>query len=130
MLSGSLMLSLSGSLVLANQSDLQLAEKARIDVAKVGIGREARVEVSLKDRTKIKGYVSQVEADSFVVTDAGGATRSVAYADVAKVSKKSNGFWTRTKVITAVAVGVGLIVTWSIVKGAFCDGGAGDRGPC
>lgn len=124
------MLSMLGLNGLANQSDAQLAEKTRIEVAKAGIGKDARVEVELKDRTKIKGYVSQVEPDSFVVTDANGTFRSVAYVDVAKVSKKSAGFWTRTKVITAAAFGAGLIVTWIIVKPALCDGGAQNRGPC
>ena len=105
-------------------------DRARIEVAKAGLGKDARVEVELNDKTKVKGYVSNVEADAFTIIDGSGAATRIAFADVKNLNKKSGGFWTRTKVITAAAVGAGLVVTWIVVKPVLCDGGAQSRGPC
>src|SRR5262250_3263998 len=64
----------------------QLTEKVRLGVLKLGVGRDARVEVTLQDRTKLAGYISEVNDGSFVVANVktGGAT-TVAYADVTRV---------------------------------------------
>ncbi len=106
-------------------------EKARASIAELGVGKDARVEVKLRDNIKLKGYISKAAADSFSITDSKtGATRTVAYADVTQVSKKGSGLSTRTKVIIGAAVAAGLIVGWQIIKPALCDGGAQDRGPC
>ncbi|HEX8851853.1 MAG TPA: hypothetical protein VF754_00120 [Pyrinomonadaceae bacterium] len=111
--------------------EAQMAEKARARVARIGVGRDARVEVKLRDKTKLKGYVSDAGADSFTVMDSKtGASRTLAYADVAQVSKQGNGLSTRTKAIIGAAVATGVVVTWLIVKPALCDGGAQQRGPC
>ncbi|HEX9919653.1 MAG TPA: hypothetical protein VGA87_10825 [Pyrinomonadaceae bacterium] len=98
---------------------------------KLGIGERARVEVKLRDDSRLKGYVSAAGADSFTVTDAKtGASTVLAYRDVAQVKKPGNGLSTMTKVLIGGAVAAGLIVTWQIVKPALCDGGAQHRGPC
>ncbi|HEV2707994.1 MAG TPA: hypothetical protein VGV59_18895 [Pyrinomonadaceae bacterium] len=110
---------------------VQQTEKARSNVARLGVGKDARVEVKLRDNTKFKGYVSEVGRDTFAVTDEKtGASRTVAYADVAQVSRRGNGLSTRTKALIGAAVATGVVVTWLIVKPALCDGGAQSRGPC
>ena len=111
--------------------DTRLTEQTRAAVQKAGVGREARVEVKLRDDTKVKGYVSAAGADSFTVTDTKtGAAQTLAYTDVARVQRQGNGLSGRTKVIIGAAVAAGLVVTWLIVKPALCDGGAQTRGPC
>ena len=132
MLVGALMSTFIGfqSVQAKAEKEVDPAEKARISVAGMGVGKEAKVEVKLRDNTKLKGYVSGVEEDSFTVTDKTGTPRSVAYTDVAKVSKQGNGWSTRTKAIVGAAVAAGAIITWIIVKPALCDGGAQSRGPC
>lgn len=108
-----------------------MAEKARMDVARLGVGKEARVEVKLRDNTKLKGYVSEVGRDTFTVTDSKtGASRTLAYEDVSQVSRRGNGLSTRTKALIGAAVATGVVVTWLVVKPALCDGGAQSRGPC
>src|SRR4051812_49938748 len=78
----------------------QPAEQARARVQKIGVGRDARVEVKLRDNTKLKGYVSAAAGDSFTVTDAKtGAARTVDYAEVARVKKPGGGLSTRTLLI-------------------------------
>lgn len=107
------------------------SERARASIAKIGTGKDARVEVKLRDNTKLKGYVSEAAVDTFTVIDSRtGAASVVAYADVAQVSKQGNGLSTLTKVIIGAAIATGVIVGWQIVKPALCDGGAQHRGPC
>lgn len=111
--------------------DARLAGKARVNILKVGTGEKARVEVKLRDDTRLKGYVSEVGADTFTVTDARtGASSVVAYNNVAQVKKSGNGFSTMTKVLIGSAVAAGVIIGWQIVKPVLCDGGAQSRGPC
>jgi hypothetical protein len=111
--------------------EARLAHQARIGILKLGTGERARVEVKLRDDTRLKGYVSAAGTDSFTVTDRRtGAATVVAYTDVAQVKKAGNGFSTMTKVIIGGAVAAGVIIGWQIVKPALCDGGAQHRGPC
>jgi len=108
-----------------------LAGQARVRILKLGTGERARVEVKLRDDTKVKGYVSAAGTDSFTVMDARtGATTVVAYGDVAQVKKSGNGLSTMTKVLIGGAVAAGVIIGWQVVKPALCDGGAQSRGPC
>lgn len=133
MLVGALAFTLSGfrPVHAKGVEDAQLAEKARLSIARLGVGKDARVEIKLRDNTKVKGYVSLAEEDSFTIMDSKtGVSRTVAYSDVAKVSKQGNGFSTMTKVLIGAAAVVGAIVVWQVVKPALCDGGAQSRGPC
>jgi hypothetical protein len=99
------------------------AEQARAGVAKAGVGQKARVEVRLRDNTKLKGYVSEAGADSFTLNDAKtGAARSIAYADVAQVRRQGGGLSTGTKAIIWGGVAAGAAITLYAVRGAFCDG--------
>lgn len=114
----------------AQTGDSPLAARARAKVESMGLGHNAKVEVKLHDKTKLKGYLSAKEQDSFTVTDSKtGATSSMRYADVAEVKKSGGGFSTKSWVILGV-VAAGAITTWFIVKPVLCDGGAQSRGPC
>jgi hypothetical protein len=85
-------------------SNLQLAEKARMDVQKRGVGEKSRVTVRLRDRTEVKGYISQVEADTFQVTDwKSGQVTTVAYQDVTRI--RGGGISTGAK----IAIGAGVV---------------------
>ena len=103
--------------------DARLVEKARAKVAKLGVGQDARVEVKLRDNTKLNGYVSAAGEDSFTVTNSKtGTSSTVAYTDVAQVKEKGGGLSTRTKVIIGAAVAAGVAIVLYTVRGAFCDG--------
>ena len=98
-------------------------EKARAGISKAGVGEKARVEVTLRDNTRLKGYVSEAGENSFTLTDAKtGASNRVAYADVASVSKKGGGLSTSTKAIIAGASVAAAAIVLYTVRGAFCDG--------
>lgn len=102
------------------------AGKTRSEVAKLGVGSKARVEVRLRDKTKVKGYVSAAGQDSFNVTDRKtGETRTVAYAEVSKVRRPGGGLSPLTWGIIGGAAAAAIIVGVTVVKPVLCDGGAG-----
>ena len=103
------------------EKDASHAQKVKAGIVKLGVGQSSRVSLTLKDKTKVAGYISEIGDDSFIVEslESGGRT-TVAYPDV--VGVKGNNLTTRTKVIIGVAVAVGIAITLYIVRGAFCDG--------
>jgi hypothetical protein len=110
--------------------DTQAVDKLHAKVEKIGVGRNARVAVKLRDSTQLKGFISATKQDSFSVTDnKSSATRTVSYADVSAVKKAGGGLSAKSWMILGAAV-VGAAVIWVIAKPALCDGGAQTRGPC
>jgi hypothetical protein len=110
--------------------EAQRAEQARASISQRGTGKDARVEVTLANNTKLKGYIGDAGNDSFTLVDhRTGASQSVAYADVLQVKKPGGGLSTKTWVIIGGAVAAAIIVG-IIVKPAVCDGGAQTRFPC
>ncbi len=103
------------------------AVKAKVQ--NIGVGERARVEVKMRDDSKVKGYVSAAGEDTFTVTDSKtGAARTLNYADVAKVSKPGSS--TRKTIIISAAVAAGVVVAIIFARESLCDGGAQSRGIC
>ena len=87
------------------EKETRFAEKVKEGISKLGTGAEARIEVKLRDKTKLKGYVSEAGEDSFVIVDEKtGATSTVTYAQVKQV--KGNNLSTAAE----IAIGVGVII--------------------
>ena len=83
----------------------RFAEKVKVGISKLGTGAEARIEVKLRNKTKLKGYVSEAGEDSFVIVDEKtGATSTVTYTQVQQV--KGNNLSTAAE----IAIGVGVIL--------------------
>ena len=83
----------------------RFAEKVKEGISKLGTGAEARIEVKLRDKTKLKGYVSEAGEDRFVIVDEKtGASSTVTYAQVKQV--KGNNLSTAAE----IAIGVGVIL--------------------
>jgi hypothetical protein len=51
------------------EKEARLAAKVKEGIRKLGTGPDARVEIKLRDKTKLKGYVSEAAEDSFVIVD-------------------------------------------------------------
>ena len=96
--------------------EAEFAAKVKTDIAKLGVGPDARIEVKLRDKTKLKGYISEADAETFSITDlkTGGVT-VVAYPNVVQV--KGNNLSTGAIIAISVgaAVGVTLLVIWLLV---------------
>lgn len=82
----------------------KFAEKVKTNIAKLGTGRDAQVEVKLKDKTKLRGYIGEAGGNGFSVIDAKtGAATKVLYPQVRQV--KGNNLSTGAK----VAIGLGIL---------------------
>ena len=103
------------------EKDASLAQKVKAAIEQLGTGQSSLVNVKLRDKTQLAGYVSEIGDNSFAVTDLKSArVTTVAYPEVVQVN--GNNLSTRTKWIIAGAVIAGVAITLYIVKGAFCDG--------
>ena len=99
-----------------SEKERRFTEKVRVGVEKLGAGRDTRVEVKLHDKTRLKGFISEIGENGFVVTDrVTGASNSVAYADVKQI--KGNNLSTGAKIAIGVGIAVGLIllISWLII---------------
>jgi hypothetical protein len=96
------------------EKQAQLTQKVKTGILKLGVGRDARVEIKLQDKTKLAGYVSEVKDDSFIITDPKtSATTTVAYADVTQV--KGHSLSTGTKVAIGIGIGVAIAVITLVI---------------
>jgi hypothetical protein len=112
------------------KKDLQLSEKARATVLQMGTGETARVEVKLRDQSKVSGYISEAGQDSFKVSDPKtNSSETLRYADVAEIKKPGGGPSTKIWLIIGGAA-AGAVILGLALKPAFCDGGAQTRFPC
>jgi hypothetical protein len=99
----------------------KFAEEVKTGIATLGVGPDSWIKLTLRDKRKIDGYVTEVRDDAVVVMDKQTATQTVVpYPDVTKV--QGNNLSMRTKIIIWSAVAAGIIITLVITKGAFCDG--------
>ena len=87
------------------EKDAQFAQKVKQGISKLGTGVNARIEVKLRDKTKLKGYVREAGEDSFVIVDEKtNAPSRVTYPQVRQV--KGNNLSRAAE----IALGVGVIV--------------------
>ena len=104
------------------EKDMKLAWKVKQGVSTIGVGRDARVAVKLRDNTKLAGYISEIKAESFVVTDLNtGVATSVAYPDVTQV--KGNNLSTGAKIAIGAAI-VGAIILLLLLR-TYCHNEGG-----
>jgi hypothetical protein len=97
------------------------AEKVKAGIAKLGVGKDARITVRLRNKTRVSGYISQADVDSFVITDTKtGAATEVAYTDVTQVKGQNLSTGATVAIAVGVAVGVTLLVIYLLVR-AYAD---------
>lgn len=87
------------------------AAKVKTEIAKLGTGPDAQISIKLRDKTKLSGYVSQANADSFVITDPKtGTSTEVPYPNVVQAKGKNLSTGAIIAITAAVAAGVTLLV--------------------
>lgn len=92
------------------EKEARFAQKVKTEIAKLGIGPDARVDLKLRDKTKLKGYISEVGDQSFaVVDDKTGSATAVTYPQVKQV--KGNNLSTGAK----IAIGVGIFLAVIVI---------------
>jgi hypothetical protein len=90
------------------EKEARFAVKVKTGVEKLDVGRDTRVVVKLRDKTRLQGYISGANENGFVVTDLKtGAATTVAFADVSQVN--GNNLSTGAKI--GIGIGIGAAVT-------------------
>jgi hypothetical protein len=98
------------------EDEARSAEKVKDEIARLGTGQQARIELKLRDGTKLKGYVSELDETHFVVVDAkSSVATTVAYPQVHKV--KGNNLSRGVKIAIAVSAAMGAL----LLIGAWCN---------
>jgi hypothetical protein len=92
-----------------NPDQARLIQRVRSSVLKLGVGRDARIEVRLRDKTRLSGFISHAGPDSLgIASETTGAVTSVAYADVTQV--KGHNLSTGAKIGIGIAIGFAVVV--------------------
>ena len=101
--------------------DARFAAKVKKEIAKLGTGTDARVEVKLRDKTKLKGYISQINENSFVViADNTNTPTEVPYPQTKQV--KGNNLSTGAKI--AIGIGIGVAIFFVVLYFLVTDNGS------
>ena len=82
----------------------RVAAKVKEGIVRLGTGEAARVEVKLRDKKKLNGYISEAGENAFVVMDAKYGPTTVAYPQVKQVRGHN------LSTVAEVAIGLGIAV--------------------
>ena len=94
----------------AGTKEQKLAAQVKAGIEKLGTGKDSIVKVKLKDKSRIRGYVSEIDDDGFsVVSDKDGTVTEVQYQNVKQV--KGNNLSKKTGIV----IGVLLVITLFVV---------------
>ena len=84
------------------------SERLKAKIEKLGVGKDSKIKVTLKDETKLNGFISARDENSFDITmKKNGEVRNVKYADVKKAEGKNSLL--AVKIILSVGVVVGAL---------------------
>ena len=105
-----------------DEAQARNTRKVKDGIMKLGTGEAARVQLTLRDGTKVKGYIREAGEDSFVVVDAKtGAATTVTYPQVKEI--KGHNLATGAKValtlgaILGIALGLSLLLVVVLFHG-------------
>ena len=99
----------------AGEREARFAEKVKAGIARLGTGTDARVEVKLRDKRKLRGYVGEAGAEGFtVVDDKTGAATTVAYPQVKTVKGNNLSEGARIAIVAGIVVGALLLTVYFV----------------
>ena len=92
--------------------------KVRAKISRVGTGKQARVEVKLRDKQTLKGYVGEIAEDHFSLVDAKhGTVTAIPYDQVERVKNRTQSPFLPLALGGAVIGGL-LIVVAVVLRGS------------
>ena len=95
-------------------------QKVKEAILKLGTGEGARVQLTLRDGRKLKGYVRKAGQDTFVVVDPKtGADTTVAYTEVKEIKPHKLSAVAKTGLKLGAVVGIGLALSVLLVVVLF-----------
>lgn len=94
------------------EKDAEFQAKVKAEITKLGTGTQTTVKVKLRDKTVVKGYVSEITDDSFsVVSENTQSATKIPYPAVKQISAKNN---LNGKTILAIGVLIVIIAAIAI----------------
>ena len=97
------------------EKEPQQADIIKARVTRLGMGRQARVEVKLKDNTKLKGYIGQIAEDKFALIDPKhGTVTPIPYDQVQQIKNTNYKGWYALGFGAAIIGGVMALVALSL----------------
>jgi hypothetical protein len=67
------------------------SEQVRAKVTKLGTGKRARADITLKDDRRLKGYIGEISENSFTLVDPKrGTVTNITYDEVRKIKSRNN----------------------------------------
>jgi hypothetical protein len=100
------------------EKEARFLEQVKASIAKLGTGPQAHVEVALRDKRKVKGYISEANVEVFVITNAKkGTTTLVPYGDVAQVKGNSLSRLATVAITVAITAGILTVIYFAAFKG-------------
>ncbi len=113
------LLNLSGiaaTCILAYENNGESVSEVRDAVRNFGTGKDAQLEVRLKNTTKLKGYIKEVRTASFIlVYTAAGKSAEIAYSDVKEIKGKNLSTGKKIAIGVGVSLGV-LFLIWVLIS--------------
>ena len=95
-----------------NGKNAELVAKVKAGITKLGAGTQTSVKVKLHDKTIVKGYVSEIDEDSFsVVNKKTLSVTKIPYSGVKQISGKNN---LSGKTIIAIGILIAIIAAIAI----------------
>ena len=102
------------------EKQARFAEQVKRGVLKLGTGTDARVEVKLRDKTKLKGYIGEAGEDGFTVVDAKmGVATAIAYQQVKQV--EGHNLSSGQRVALAVGLAIAFLIAVALVAAAVSN---------
>lgn len=108
------------------QADKTKRERVEETIRGIGTGDRARVELKLANGARVKGVISSVGSDSFVVNvEKTSVAKTILFSDVESARKPRHGLKPRTWAIIGGAAAAVVILSITVFYPVLCDGGAG-----
>lgn len=91
------------------EKDARLATQVKQKLSNLGVGKDARLAVKLRNKALLGGYIESTGDESFVLTNLKtGDSTTVAYTDVTQV--RGQNLSTGAKIAIGIAIGVGAVL--------------------
>lgn len=92
-----------------SEREIRTTLKVKENIRRLGTGTKAKIKLTLKDKSKIEGYVSRAGEDSFTIANAKtGQTTDIEYRQIKKA--KGNNLSTGSKIAIGVGIGLAILV--------------------
>ncbi|MEP7342556.1 MAG: hypothetical protein ABI977_32815 [Acidobacteriota bacterium] len=106
----------------STNKEVQRAVQVKANLAQLGTGRAAQVQLKLRDHRKLAGFIASMEADTFTLTDAATSTDvTLRYTEVTQIKGRNSS--TGKKVAIGAAIGIGVAILVAVIAiGSWPDG--------